>query len=105
MYVIIAPIQIKDGHKDAFIEAMLDDAKGSVNDEPGCLRFDVIQDSDDPNRIWLYEVYVDEAAFEAHRQAPHFIKWRNTVKDWLDEGPKGAGLGSSNIWPTDNDWK
>ena len=44
MYVIIVPIQIKEGYKDAFIEAMLDDAKGSVNDEPGCLRFDVIQD-------------------------------------------------------------
>ena len=105
MYVIIAPIQIKDGHKNPFIEAMLDDAKGSVNDEPGCLRFDVIQDGADPNRIWLYEVYVDAAAFEAHRQAPHFIKWRNTVKDWLDEGPKGVGLGSCNIWPTDDDWK
>ncbi|MDE0186435.1 MAG: putative quinol monooxygenase [Candidatus Poribacteria bacterium] len=105
MYVIIAPIQIKDGHRDAFIEAMLDDAKGSMKNEPGCLRFDVIQDSGDPNRIWLYEVYVDEAAFEAHRQAPHFIKWRNTVEDWRDEGPKGAGLGSYNIWPSDSDWK
>ena len=51
MYVIIAPIQIKEGHKDAFIEAMLDDAKGSMANEPGCLRFDVIQDSNDTNRI------------------------------------------------------
>ena len=40
---------------------MLGDAKGSVNNEPGCLRFDVIQEGADPNRIWLYEVYVDEA--------------------------------------------
>ena len=45
MYVIVAPIQIKEGYKDAFVEAMLGDAKGSVNDEPGCLRFDVIQDA------------------------------------------------------------
>ena len=105
MYVIIVPIQIKEGYKDAFIEAMLDDAKGSVNDEPGCLRFDVIQDGVDPNRIWLYEVYEDETAFQAHRQAPHFIKWRNTVKDWSDQGPNGAGMGSSNIWPTDDYWK
>ena len=37
MYIIIAPIQIKDGHRDAFLEAMLDDAKGSVNHESGCL--------------------------------------------------------------------
>ena len=105
MYVIVAPIQIKEGHRKAFIEAMLDDAKGSVNNEPGCLRFDVIQDGADANRIWLYEVYVDKAAFQAHLKAPHFIKWRDTVKDWFAEAPKGAGSGSSNIWPPDGEWK
>ena len=31
MYIIVAPIQIKKGHKAAFIEAMLDDARGSMN--------------------------------------------------------------------------
>ena len=105
MYVIIAPIQIKDGHKDEFIEALLEDARGSVNDEPGCLRFDVIQDSADANRVWLYEVYVDEAAFQAHTQAPHFVKWRDTVADWRDQGPTGAGRGSHNIWPPNSEWK
>ena len=65
MYVIIAPIQVKPGCKDQFMEAIIEDAKGSVNDEPGCRRFDVIQDAGDENRIWLYEVYDDEAAFEA----------------------------------------
>ena len=105
MYVIIAPIKIKEGYKERFVEAMLDDAKGSVRDEPGCLRFDVIQDGDDPNMIWLYEVYVDEAAFQAHIQTPHFIKWRETVKDWFADGPKGAARGSSVIWPPAEDWQ
>ena len=105
MYVIVAPIQIKEGHKAEFIEAMLGDARGSVNDEPGCLRFDVIQDGAEPNRIWLYEVYVDAAAFQAHTQTPHFLKWRDTVKDWMDDRPVGAGAGSSNIWPPDDGWK
>jgi len=105
MYVIIAPIKIKEEFKERFIEEMLQDAKGSMKSEPGCLRFDVIQDGDDPNKIWLYEVYVDEAAFQAHTRTPHFLKWRDTVKDWFDEGPKGAGKGSSNIWPPDDGWK
>ena len=48
MYVIIAPIQVKEGFMDEFIKEIIDDAKGSVNDEPGCLRFDVIQDAGDP---------------------------------------------------------
>jgi autoinducer 2-degrading protein len=106
MYVIIAPIQIKEGYKDRFIEEMISDARGSVNDEPGCLRFDIIQDASDPNRIWLYEVYKDQTAFEAHIKAPHFIKWRDAVKDWSDQGPAvGAGRGAYNIWPPDGEWK
>ncbi len=43
MYVILAPIQIKPGCTDQFIEAIIADSTGSVNNEPGCRRFDVIQ--------------------------------------------------------------
>ena len=82
MHVVIAPIQIKAGYKDQFIKELIEDARGSVNEEPGCLRFDVIQDANDPNRIWLYGVYRDEAAFQTHTQAPHFIKFRDTSADW-----------------------
>jgi quinol monooxygenase YgiN len=102
MYVIVATLQIKAEHKKEFIEEMLGDARGSVKNEPGCLRFDVIQDEENPNRIYLYEVYKDKAAFEAHRTMPHFIKWRDAVKDWFD-GPRTAGRGT-NIFPSDKDW-
>ena len=105
MHVVIVPIQIKDGFKDQFIEELLLDAKGSVNDEPGCLRFDVIQDPEVPNRVWLYEVYKDAAAFEAHTQAPHFVKWREATQEWRDEGPGVAVRGGANIWPYDSEWK
>jgi quinol monooxygenase YgiN len=105
MYVIIAPIQVKEGCVDEFIKEIIDDAKGSVNDEPGCLRFDVIQDAGDPNRIWLYEVYQDEEAFQSHTQAPHFIKWRDATQDMRVQGIQGAGRGSTNIWPPDGEWK
>ena len=105
MYIIIAPIQIKPGFKDQFIASVTEDAQHSVRDEPGCLRFDVIQDANDTNRLCLYEVYKDEAAFQAHTQDPHFIKCRDTTKDWHGEGPQGAGRGASNIWPPDSQWK
>ena len=42
MYIIVAPIQIKEAFKDQYIKGMLENAQGSVNDEPGCLRFDVV---------------------------------------------------------------
>ncbi len=102
MYVLIVPIHIQPEHREAFLESMLDDAIGSVRDEPGCLRFDVIQDSSDPNCIYLYEVYRDEAAFQAHVEAPHFVRWRETVKDWFAKPPEVAR--GTSIFPPDDAW-
>jgi autoinducer 2-degrading protein len=103
MLSLLVTIKIKPGYRDAFVESLLEDARGSVNDEPGCLRFDVLQDSADPNRIFLYEVYKDEQALEAHRQAPHFQKWRETVKDWFDGEPHLHVC--STVFPTEQAWK
>jgi len=75
MIALMVTINIKPGHKEEFMASMFDDARGSNNDEPGCLRFDVLQDTEDENRIHLYEVYKDQAAVDAHRAAPHFTKW------------------------------
>ncbi len=107
MYVIIVPIQIKEGAKEQFLEAMLPNAQGSVNDEPGCVRFDVIQDAADPNRIWLYEVYTDEAAFQAHGQSPHYLANIGTIQSLREDaaGLQGSARGSVNIWPPDGEWQ
>ena len=102
MYALVVTIDIKPGFKEQFIEAMLEDARGSVTREPGCLRFDVIQDEQNANRIYLYEVYADKAAFDAHTKAPHFITWRDTVQDWF-ASPPVVGSGP-NIFPFDADW-
>ena len=83
MIALIVTINIKPGFKDQFMESMMGDARGSNNDEPGCLRFDVLQDSEDENRLHLYEVYRDDAAVEAHRVAPHYTKWREECNDWF----------------------
>ncbi len=40
--------------------------------EPGCLQYDAHRDPDDPDRFFLFERYVDEAALEAHAASPHF---------------------------------
>ncbi|HEX9872154.1 MAG TPA: putative quinol monooxygenase [Candidatus Tectomicrobia bacterium] len=103
MLALLVTIKIKPGYRDAFVESLLDDARGSVNNEPGCLRFDVLQDNADPNRIFLYEVYKDEQALEAHRQTPHFQKWREAVKDWFD-GELQLQV-CSTVFPTEQAWQ
>ena len=64
MFAIFVTINIKPEHVDAFIEASVGDAEGSTRDEPGCFRFDMLQDPETPTRFYLYEVYRDEAAFQ-----------------------------------------
>ena len=56
MLALMVTIKIKPGHREAFMEAMLGDARGSAYDEPGCLRFDVLQDANDPHTLYLYEL-------------------------------------------------
>jgi autoinducer 2-degrading protein len=51
---------------------LIKDGEGSLEEEPDTVRFDVIRDSSNPNIIFLYEVYRDEAAFEAHTEGPHY---------------------------------
>jgi len=83
MYGVIVTINVKPEFKQRFMVPTLEDARGSLNNEPGCWRFDVLQDESDPSRIYLLEEYVDEGAFQSHTRQPHFIKWRDAVKDWL----------------------
>lgn len=103
MLALLVTIRIKPGRRDAFVTALMDDARGSVQNEPGCLRFDVLQDNSDPNTIHLYEVYRDEKAIEAHRQAPHYLKWRESVKDWFDGDLVRHQC--STVFPSEDAWK
>ena len=103
MIAIFVTIQIKQGFKDRFMDALFDDARGSIRNEPGCFRFDILQDDGDPDRIHLYEVYADEQAVEAHRASPHFMKWFSTVEDWFD-GDR-TRLEMHTVLPSDDTWR
>ena len=104
MYVIIAPIQIKAGYKEQYVKELVEVASASVNEEPGLLRLDVIQDAADSNRVWVYGIFKDQAALDTHRKVPWANKFRDATKDWREESAvQGAGLGAFNIWPPDDE--
>ncbi|MDN5517484.1 MAG: antibiotic biosynthesis monooxygenase [Pseudomonas sp.] len=84
MYVLLLRTQLKPGSFEAFMDAMQVNAAASVRDEPGCLTFDVMRDRSDVDLVWLYEVYVDEAAFEAHTQTAHFLASRPLVEPLIE---------------------
>ncbi len=83
MLAMLVKVRIKPDQRERFLKAIEVDALGSERDEPGCLRFNVLQDAQDPNVYLFYEVYEDQAALDAHRSAPHYDVWRQAA-DTLD---------------------
>ncbi len=76
MLAMLVKVRIKPELRQRFLQAIEVDALGSERDEPGCLRFNVLQDAQDENVYYFYEVYKDQAAVEAHRAMPHYAVWR-----------------------------
>ena len=70
MLAMWVKVRVKPEERERFLKAIEADALGSERDEPGCLRFNVLRDQQDPNVYYFFEVYRDEAALEAHRAAP-----------------------------------
>ena len=83
MYVVTVVFVAKSAHREAFREAMLRNAQASREREPGCRQFDVCVDPTDSATIFLYEIYDDRAAFEAHARSDHFREFDTTVRDWV----------------------
>ena len=88
MLAMWVKVRVKPEARERFLKAIEVDALGSEQDEPGCMRFNVLQDGQDHHVYYFYEVYRDEAALEAHRAAPHYAVWR-AAADTLD-GPAQA---------------
>ncbi len=84
MYILMVRLKVKEDRIDDFIAASIGDARGSVMNEPGCRRFDVIQAAADPTSFAFCEVYNDEDAFKAHTTYPHFKEWDAAAKDMFD---------------------
>lgn len=89
MQVTLVHVHVKPEHVEAFIAATRENHEQSVQ-EPGNRRFDVLQAEDDPTRFVLYEAYADDAAAAAHKQTAHYLKWRDTVADWMAEPRQGV---------------
>ena len=85
MYSLFIKTRVKPGCADAFLTAIKVNAAASVASEPGCLVFDVSQDREDRDVIYLYEIYQDDAAYEAHTQTAHFRDSRPLVEPLIVE--------------------
>jgi len=74
-HIVLVQVAIRAELEAEFAAALLHNARESVRHDPGCLRFDVSQDKEQPTRWVLYEVYDSPEAHAAHRQSAHFLAY------------------------------
>ena len=84
MLIIHVDVHVKAECVDAFKAATLINAKHSRL-EPGVLRFEVVQQTNDPTRFVLVEHYRDVAANAAHKGSAHYPVWRDAVAPMMAE--------------------
>jgi (4S)-4-hydroxy-5-phosphonooxypentane-2,3-dione isomerase len=102
MVILHVHVHVRSEHLNAFRDATLENARNSIQ-EPGVLRFDFVQQIDDPARFVLVEVYRDEAAVEAHRGSAHYAKWRDLAEPMMAE-PRRRTLFKA-VFPEEGDWR
>jgi len=87
MEVTLVEINVKPDMIDAFLKVFLENHLGALQ-EPGNLRFDVLQDENIPTRFFIYEAYTDQAAVAAHKKTPHYLKCVEALEGIMSEGRK-----------------
>lgn len=101
MLVVHVHVHVKPDRIKAFITATLANARESVK-EPGVVRFDVIQQQDNPTQFVLVEIYRDANAAAAHKETTHYPIWRDTVAPMMAE-PR-TSVKFHNLFPDDANW-
>jgi autoinducer 2-degrading protein len=101
MFVVCVSVHVKEGQVERFTEAILENAR-NTRAEPGNVRFDVLQQEQDPARFMLYEAYRTPDDFAAHQRTPHYLKFKELVADWMAE-PR-VGVKHRSLFPADDRW-
>ena len=83
MYTIVSFHKILPQFLEDYIANMMICAAKS-NQEPGCIRYEVMQDVDEPTLMCLTQVFRDEEAYQEHQVAEHHRAWMEISADWRD---------------------
>ncbi len=82
LLVMAVDYDVVPGQIDNFLAALRENGAASVK-EPGCRELNVTVSQKDPNHVFIFEVYDNAAALEAHLATEHFKKYKAVTKDMV----------------------
>ena len=80
---LVVDFKVEPGTKTQFLEIIREHAAQTLANEEGCLQFEVCDPFEGEDRVFLYEMYAGEAAFEAHKASPILARTRERYADVL----------------------
>lgn len=83
MYVVTVKFRINPEFITPFMQAMQKQASDSLLLEAQCSHFDVCVSEEDPNLVFLYEIYTTKGDFDLHLQSDHFASFNQSVSAWV----------------------
>jgi autoinducer 2-degrading protein len=81
---LIVEYRVKPGRCDAFLGVIRAHAAGTLADEDGCMQFDVLVPREGADRVLLYEVYRDAAAYAVHGRSARLVNTRAAYAEMID---------------------
>ena len=96
MLVVHVYVHVKTDYIEKFIKATTENARNSIQ-EPGIVRFDVVQQIDDPGKFVLVEIYRTADDTSRHKETAHYARWSDVVKPMMAE--QRYSLKFHNIFP------
>jgi quinol monooxygenase YgiN len=79
----IAELEIDPAQMAAYSAAVKEEMAESIRVEPGVLALYAVSIKGQPNHLRFFEMYANQAAYESHRESPHFRKYVETTKDMI----------------------
>jgi quinol monooxygenase YgiN len=73
-YAVAATWRARDGEGER-VQELLETIAPLCRAEPACRLYQAHRSTDDPREFYIYELYDDEAGFQAHTQTDHFITY------------------------------
>ncbi len=102
MLVVHVHVHVKEDYVEAFCQATIENARHSLQ-EAGIVRFDVIQQCDDPTRFVLIEVYRTADDPARHKETGHYEIWRDAVANMMAEPRSSCKY--ADVFPASAGWE
>ena len=84
MHIVAVVFTTHAAHYRAFVDAVVSNARTSVQAEAGCHQFDVCEaPGANANQVFLYEVYGSPEDFQAHLATPHYLQFNALTTPWI----------------------